>query len=65
MLIVGTHEKLHAEPISKISGLPHLCYIATPTERRFHPGGKLASFIFLGLLPSSEQGKLIARWEEG
>jgi hypothetical protein len=28
------------------------------------PEGKLACFIFLGLIPSSEQGKLIARWEK-
>jgi hypothetical protein len=36
---------------------PQLGYVATPTARNFHPCRKTGSFIFIGLIPWSEQGQ--------
>jgi hypothetical protein len=40
MLIIGTHEKLHAQAIRKINHLLHLAKIATPTPQELHPLGQ-------------------------
>ena len=37
IVIVGTHEKLHAQPIRKILHLLHLRKMAAPTPLRSHP----------------------------
>ena len=58
-LIIGAHEKLHAQPIWKIRHLLHLAKIATPTPQDCHPQRQLAFFIFLGLMLWSEHDKLI------
>src|SRR5664279_4652022 len=40
ILIIGTHEKLHAEPIRKISHLLHFAKIDAPTTQMIHPRGQ-------------------------